>query len=154
MGFTLVTRFSEISPGIYVSGEVERRTEFEHADERLMVRRGDSWESDPLKDDMSLLLETDSGPVVLLGCAHAGAVNILNHFKEKTGHERFFAVIGGTHLDFLKGDQLEQTIAAFSDYGIEVVAASHCTGLAAAAVMLEQLKTRFHFANVGWSMVL
>ena len=150
--FNLQKEFKEISPGIFYSGEVPRNTDFEHPDPRLLVERSGSFEPDPLLDDISLLIETDKGPVILLGCAHAGTVNVMKHFAAKTGHEKFHAVIGGTHLGFL-GDpnQLEKTMDAFDEYGVEMVAVSHCTGQESAARIYQRFGEKFAFAGAGWS---
>jgi 7,8-dihydropterin-6-yl-methyl-4-(beta-D-ribofuranosyl)aminobenzene 5'-phosphate synthase len=120
----------------------------------MMLHTERGMERDPLADDASLLLETESGPVVLLGCAHAGTVNILRHFREQTGHTRFHAVIGGTHLGFLEDtSQLDQTMLALEDFGLELLAVSHCTGQHAAAAFLGRFGSRFAFAGAGWSAV-
>ena len=153
--FNLKREFGEIVPGIYFSGEVPRETAFEHPDKRLKVQRDGKLVDDPLLDDASLLIETDEGPVVLLGCAHAGVVNVMNHFSRKTGHKKFRAVIGGTHLGFMTGpgDQLGRSMDAFDEYGVGLVAVSHCTGQQAAAICYNRFQERFDFASVGWSVV-
>ncbi|MCF8085548.1 MAG: MBL fold metallo-hydrolase [Desulfohalobiaceae bacterium] len=152
--FQFVSECRQILPGMYFSGEVPRVTDFESSDPGMMVHTESGMEQDPLADDASLLLETESGPVVLLGCAHAGTVNVLRHFREQTGHTRFHAIIGGTHLGFLNDEkQLEQTMLALEDYGLELVAVSHCTGQYAAAAFLRRFGSRFAFAGAGWSAV-
>jgi 7,8-dihydropterin-6-yl-methyl-4-(beta-D-ribofuranosyl)aminobenzene 5'-phosphate synthase len=151
--FNLKREFGEIARGIYFSGEVPRQTTFEHPDKRLKVRQGGEIVDDPLLDDISLLIETDEGPVILLGCAHAGVVNVMHHFSVQTGHKKFRAVIGGTHLGFMTGagDQLERSMDAFDTYGVGLVAVSHCTGRQAAAICYNRFKERFDFAGAGWS---
>lgn len=152
--FTLKTTFCEIAPGVFFSGEVPRVTEFEHPDPQLKIRNGDSYTDDPLLDDASLLIETDSGPVLLTGCAHAGIVNVMEHFKQQTGHDRFHAVIGGTHLGFMGvGSQLEQSMNAFDRFDVRLLAVSHCTGNEAAAICYNRFGDRFRFANAGWSHI-
>ena len=147
-------KLAEIYPGIFYSGEVPRRTNFEKTDARLMVRRGDVFDLDPLLDDISLLIETDKGPVVLFGCAHAGAVNILRHFAAATGHRKFHAVIGGTHLGIHgEGEQLNRTMDAFDDFGIELIAVSHCTGQKISTILARRFAERFAFANAGWKVI-
>jgi 7,8-dihydropterin-6-yl-methyl-4-(beta-D-ribofuranosyl)aminobenzene 5'-phosphate synthase len=150
--FNFQKGFIELSNNIFYSGEVPRKTEFEHPDPRLLVKRNGSFEPDPLLDDISLLIETDKGPVILLGCAHAGTVNVMKHFSEKTGHEKFHAVIGGTHLGLLGNpDQLEKTMDAFDEFDVQMIAVSHCTGSESAAAVYGRFKERFAFANAGWS---
>lgn len=150
--FHFKTEFSQIAEGIFFSGVIPRLTDFEHQDERLLVKTENGFIQDPLKDDASLLIETASGPVILTGCAHSGIVNVMNHFSEKTGNRSFHAVIGGTHLGFLNSpDQLEKTMTAFEKYNLDLIAVSHCTGNEAAAACYNRFKDKFAFANAGWS---
>ncbi|MDY6988407.1 MAG: MBL fold metallo-hydrolase [Thermodesulfobacteriota bacterium] len=150
--FKLIQGFSEIAPGIFFSGEVPRETAFEYPDNRLKVAQGDKMIDDPLLDDASLLIETDHGPVILLGCAHAGVVNVMKHFSSCSGHKGFRAVIGGTHLGYVNSaEQLEKSMDAFDDYQVGLVAVSHCTGQHAAAACYNRFKDRFAFASAGWS---
>jgi len=151
--FNLIRDFIDIAPGIYFSGEVPKETDFEHPDTRLKVEHSGKMTNDPLLDDISLLVETDQGPIILLGCAHSGMVNVMNHFSAKTGHKTFHAVIGGTHLGFMTdlGQQLEKSMDALDDYKVDLIAVSHCTGQQAAAVCYHRFKDRFAFACAGWS---
>jgi 7,8-dihydropterin-6-yl-methyl-4-(beta-D-ribofuranosyl)aminobenzene 5'-phosphate synthase len=150
--FNLTQAFTEIAPGIFFSGEVPRQTDFEFPDRRLKVKHKGKITDDPLLDDVSLLIETDQGPVILLGCAHAGVVNVMNHFSSRTGHKAFRAVIGGTHLGYINSnEQLERSMEAFDDYQVNLIAVSHCTGQEAAAVCYNRFKARFAFACAGWS---
>jgi len=145
--------FSNISNGIYFSGEIPRKTDFELRDKRLLVKEKTAFLPDPLHDDASLLIETASGPVILTGCAHSGIVNIMNHFSKKSGHTSFYAVIGGTHLGFLGSDsQLEKTMDAFEHYDLKLIGVSHCTGNEAAAACYKRFPDKFAFANAGWQM--
>ncbi len=151
--FMLISEFTEIRPGIYFSGQIPRKTDFEQSDTRLKTLQDGNFVLDPLLDDISLLIETDKGPVILLGCAHAGLVNIMNHFADKTGYSKFHAVIGGTHLGFLKNseEQLQKSMDAFDHYQVDLIAVAHCTGQEVAAVCYNRFKDRFAFACTGWS---
>ena len=151
--FSFKKEYCEIAPGIFFSGEVPRVTDFELPDTHLKVKRGDTFEADPLKDDASLLIETDSGPVILTGCAHTGIVNVMKHFQNKSGHASFHAVIGGTHLGFMGvGEQLDKSMDAFDEFNVNLIAVSHCTGNEAAAICYNRFKERFAFANAGWTV--
>ncbi len=46
----------------------------------------------------------------------------MNHFSAKTGHKKFHAIIGGTHLGFMTahGQQLEKSMDAFKDFCEEI----------------------------------
>ena len=89
----------KINDYIMTTGEVPRKTDFEEIEKELLIREGNELKKDPLLDDLSLILKTDKGIVVLLGCAHSGVINILNYVKELTEDEKIFGLIGGMHLE-------------------------------------------------------
>jgi 7,8-dihydropterin-6-yl-methyl-4-(beta-D-ribofuranosyl)aminobenzene 5'-phosphate synthase len=153
--FTFLRAYTEIRPGMFFSGEVERKTVFEEPDTHLKVEQQGRMVTDPLRDDASLLVETASGPVVICGCAHAGVVNVLHHFRAHSGHETFHGVIGGTHLGYAPSDsdRLQRTMETFEHYGLVLIGVSHCTGQRAAAICHHRFEKRFAFASVGWSHV-
>ncbi len=148
--FELGREFRPLAPGISLSGEVPRRTSFEKGEPSLVVQgAGDEWLSDPFADDLSLVVETGRGLVLVLGCAHAGLVNIMRHVLEQTGRDRLYAVIGGTHLVMADDEQFEATLQALKDFRVERIGVSHCTGLQRGAQMHTRLPDRHFFAGVG-----
>lgn len=149
--FRLVTGWTEVGPGMSVTGEIPRVTPFEQEDEETTAIAPDGGEihPDPLKDDLSLVIETERGPVLLLGCGHAGIINILRHVRERTGHNRVHALVGGTHLVFFDKERLDQTMEALDEFAVERVGGAHCTGLSQAARLQARMGDRFFFAAVG-----
>ena len=89
------------------------------------------------------------GLVLILGCAHAGMVNIINYVMDALGRDRIFAVIGGTHLGFSSTEQFQETVKAMDRVHIEKIGVSHCTGLPNAARLHALLGDRFFFGSVG-----
>ena len=76
-------------------------------------------------------------------------INILNYVILKTGKEKFFAILGGTHLDFLTSEQLEETLKVLRKMKIERIGASHCTGMRAAFRLNQEFADRFFHGCVG-----
>ena len=69
------------------------------------------------------------GLVVLTGCGHAGAINILRHARRLTGVDQVHALIGGLHLGGVAFEPIiPPTIAALSALGPGLISAGHCTG--------------------------
>ncbi|MEA3545058.1 MAG: MBL fold metallo-hydrolase [Thermodesulfobacteriota bacterium] len=141
----------EIAPEIYLTGEIPRHTSFEVGDSAMVAVYDDGSEKqpDPLNDDYSLVVRTDKGLVVILGCAHAGMVNILNYVKDKFPGEKIFSVLGGTHMGFSGDDQFNETLKVLDRFEIEKLGASHCTGLEKSAQLYARMPERFFFACVG-----
>lgn len=149
--FDLSLDFREIAPGMYLTGEIPRATAFETGDQGLYCDcTGQVVDSTP--DDQSLILDTDRGLVILMGCCHAGLVNTLEHVAYSLGRRDVYAVLGGTHLGFCGQAQLESAIAALKGWGIRKIAASHCTGFAASARLSRELPQEFQQAVVGYTL--
>jgi 7,8-dihydropterin-6-yl-methyl-4-(beta-D-ribofuranosyl)aminobenzene 5'-phosphate synthase len=127
--FELSTEPRSLAEGVFLTGEVPRQRSFETGDVDLYIRRNGALVRDPLPDDQSLAVETGEGPLLVLGCCHAGLVNTLDRVQALHPGKRIHTVIGGTHLGFAPREQLEQTAASLKSLGIRTVGLSHCTGL-------------------------
>lgn len=149
--FDLSKEFRAIAPGVFLTGEVPRVTDFETGDQGL-YRDCTGQDLDTTPDDQSLVLETKKGLVLILGCCHAGLINTVEHVAYMTGRRDIFAVIGGTHLGFCSHEQIEKTGAALRKLGIKKLAASHCTGFAASARLSRDLPKEFQVAMVGYTL--
>lgn len=149
--FDLSTGFRELTPDIFLTGEIPRTTSFETGDRGLFTDPH-GQERDSFCDDQSLVLRTGQGLILLLGCCHAGLINTLRHVSAQTGESRFHAVIGGTHLGFCDATQLEQTIRNLKKWPVNRLAVSHCTGFSAAARLQQAFPSSFHLAQVGYTL--
>lgn len=143
----------ELTPQLTISGEIPRVTDFEIGDPKLCCT-GDSnsLHPDPLADDLSLLIKTEQGTSVLLGCAHAGLINILEYARALTEQQDLHTVVGGTHLMFYDDIQFRRTLERLDGYRIARLGAAHCTGLPQAASLSAHFGNRFFFASVGCTL--
>lgn len=148
--FSLDRGYRQLTESLYCSGEVPRRTTFEKGDPHLVIADGSGgYDLDPVFDDLSLALRTERGLVILLGCAHAGVINIIDHFKEQSGDERICALIGGTHLGPASEEQFQTTLAMLKQNRIARIGLSHCTGLNRGAQLYQEFAGRSFYAAVG-----
>jgi 7,8-dihydropterin-6-yl-methyl-4-(beta-D-ribofuranosyl)aminobenzene 5'-phosphate synthase len=132
---------TEAAPGVRVTGEIPRETDFE--DVGGPFYRDDACsDPDPLVDDQALLIDGPRGTIVVLGCAHSGVVNTLRWAARLSGRDRIHALIGGMHLLHASADRLEQTGDAIERYGVSQIAPCHCTGSTAVAYLRERFGTR------------
>ncbi len=140
----------KLAEGIWLTGEVPRITYFEGPEEDLIVLDPER-KVDPLQDDQALVLETDEGLLIILGCAHRGMINIIECARKITGQDRIFGVVGGTHpgVGGVRRERLSRTVKALKGYDLKLLAVSHCTGLLAACELAEEFKDRFLFNNAG-----
>jgi 7,8-dihydropterin-6-yl-methyl-4-(beta-D-ribofuranosyl)aminobenzene 5'-phosphate synthase len=147
--FVLKKEFYEPEKGIFLTGEVPRNTSFEKPDPRLFAKMNGDWVTDQFLDDQSLVLDTTKGLVIIFGCAHSGMINTINHVTEKTGKEKIYALLGGTHLQFLTPEQLEESIEAIKKLGVEHIGVSHCTGMKASMRLAQEFGEGFFYGHVG-----
>lgn len=147
--FIFNKEFIEVGEGMFLTGEVPRNTSFEKPDPRLFVEVDGKLFQDNFLDDQSLIIETKKGLVLILGCAHSGMVNIIEHVKNKMKNEKIYAILGGTHLEFLTGRQLEESIKYLKNIEFEKLCVSHCTGIRASFKLYQEFGERFIYAGVG-----
>ncbi|HMM23040.1 MAG TPA: MBL fold metallo-hydrolase [Selenomonadales bacterium] len=147
--FSFNTEFTELAPDIYLTGEVPRLTGFEQGDDDIVRKAAEGYMKDPVIDDQSIIIRGRQGLFIILGCSHAGIINILSHARKKTGEERIHTVIGGTHLWSVSEEQKEKTIQALKRMGIERLGVSHCTGFEISRRLIGEFGQRFFYCNVG-----
>jgi len=147
--FKFSGEFQQIQPGLWLTGEVPRRTDYESGDPNQVVKSGEGYVQDCLRDDQSVVIETRKGLLIVLGCCHSGIINTLSYIVEKMGQNHIHAVIGGTHLGPVGDAQREKSIAALKAFDIERLGVSHCTGLKTACLLASAFGDRFFFCNVG-----
>ena len=147
--FILNSDFHEVEKGMFLTGEVPRKTAFEKNDPKLFREVDGKIIPDALPDDQSLILDTGKGLVLVFGCAHSGMINIINHVVEKMKKDHFLAILGGTHLDFLTPEQLEESIRCLKQMKVDRIGVSHCTGFRGASRLQQEFGDRFFYGYVG-----
>ena len=147
--FNLTKEPVRITDNIITTGEVPMVTEYEEIEPHLMVKEGDGFKRDKLLDDQALIINTESGLVVVLGCAHRGIVNTLYHAQQLTGVKTIHTVLGGCHLMDASEQRIRLTIAALKKLDVQRIGVSHCTGLPASAIMAQEFGDKFFFNNAG-----
>ncbi len=152
--FTLSREPVWISDEIVTTGEIPMTEEFEALDPNLYVKENGNWRNDDLLDDRALIIKTDEGLVIILGCAHRGAINTVRHAQEITGVASIHTVIGGTHLMNASEERVLRTGIALQELGVKRVGVSHCTGLPSAMLLAQQLGEAFFFNNTGTSITV
>jgi len=137
--FSFVKESFEVVHGLTTTGEITDRPEKDSTAWYMTHKVNGRRERDPLSDDLSLVLDTKKGLVIVAGCCHAGLLNTCIHVS-KLFNKEIRAILGGTHLMTFPrkevehiGDVLEKT------YNMPQLYLNHCTGKKA----ILQLKARF-----------
>ena len=147
--FIFNTGFTEIAPGIMLSGEVPRKTSFEKGDPSLKLKCENGYIQDSVIDDQTLIINSSKGLVIILGCSHVGIINIINYALAKTGQKHIHTIFGGTHLGPADEEAKTKSISALKEFDIEKIGTSHCTGLETSLRVFQEFGERFFFCNVG-----
>lgn len=98
--------------------------------------------------EQALVVTTDSGSVVVTGCAHPGVVALVARAKDLLG-EPVHLVMGGFHLRSADSEQVRSIIAELQALGVARVAPSHCTGDDAIALFRLAYGNGFVESGVG-----
>jgi len=137
---------------VLVTGQVERVTDFERGFPLNHAHTGSGWEPDPwIWDDQAVVVNVrDRGLVVLSGCSHSGAINVLRQAQRLTGVEQIHAFVGGMHLT---GGMFEpivpQTLDELVAIGPTWVVPGHCTGWKATHEVARRLPEAYVQPSVG-----
>jgi 7,8-dihydropterin-6-yl-methyl-4-(beta-D-ribofuranosyl)aminobenzene 5'-phosphate synthase len=148
----LTKEFTEIFPGVFVTGQIPRVTDYEDTGGDFKVEVKGNLLDDKLNDDMSLIINHPKGLIIISGCAHSGMINTINHARQQTGQKKVLAYIGGTHLMSASKSRIDKTIKELKTYNIEKIIVGHCTGFNACAAMYNELGPAVIKGDAGTSI--
>lgn len=142
---------TEVMPGVWTTGEISQRLDFEGRSVHHYIRVGETWQADPYRDDLSLVLQTSQGLVLVCGCCHAGLLNTLAHvqgyFKEPIQ-----AIIGGTHLASAGPEILSHVVTELNNISqgrAPNLYLNHCTGERAQVALAQAFSTKVNPCPAG-----
>ena len=148
MNFSPCRQVTEIAPGIHALTDVPRVNSFENAEGGFFLDQAGT-RPDTLPDDLTLVLDSQEGLIILMGCAHAGPANILDYVQKVFPGRCMRAVIGGTHLGPANCERLSLTLEALKKHRVEFFQPGHCTGLRPLAFFLMQSFVRTEPLHAG-----
>ena len=117
----------EILPGLWAISGFPRTEPMETIPERFLRLTKAGLIPDDFRDELCLALETGSGIVLLVGCAHPGIINMVRHVGARLG-KPVRAVLGGTHLSEADPARIRYTVDALEEVGVTLLGLSHCSG--------------------------
>ena len=140
---------TQLIPGIMATGEIPLDNDFEEVESTFLLEKGSEVIADTLVDEQALILDTNTGLVVLVGCSHRGVINTLNHVSKLTGKNKIYAVLGGLHLGKASGIKMRKIIDALRKFGLKKIGVGHCTGTNAFIALSNELGDRVFLNTVG-----
>ena len=143
-----VTRISE---RLILFKNFARVTDYEGINPKFFIKKEQGFYPDLFADEIALGVLTGEGLVLIVGCSHAGIVNILEHVKQELGIP-VAAVLGGTHLVEAGKERLEKTVEALKSHCVKTIAVSHCTGEEGMELLQKEFPIGFVRNNTGKRM--
>lgn len=119
----------QLWPGVWLSGPVPRKHPERNWSGRARVKTAEGVVEDTIRDDVALIIDTAEGLVVVTGCGHAGAINIIDHARTFVRPARVHALLGGIHLFNASEATLKWTTDNLRDIGVDHFMGAHCTGI-------------------------
>ncbi|MBI9090040.1 MAG: MBL fold metallo-hydrolase [Desulfobacterium sp.] len=139
----------EVAPGVFSVSGFDRTCPMEQLNPRFRVERDGVEVLDDFCDEQVMVVKSEKGLVIVLGCSHPGLVNILNTVTDRF-EEKIHAIIGGTHLVEANQERLGQTMDFLLDQEIPVIGISHCSGGAEQLSFIKsRLESRFFHNSTG-----
>jgi 7,8-dihydropterin-6-yl-methyl-4-(beta-D-ribofuranosyl)aminobenzene 5'-phosphate synthase len=128
--FVVVERPTELFPGAWLTGPVPRvYPERNWSLQRMIKQKDGQTVEDNVPEDMSLVLDTEKGLVVLSGCGHAGIINTIEYARRQVREADVYAALGGFHLFEANAATLDWTADKLHGFGIKNLLGAHCTGI-------------------------
>lgn len=126
-------------PGVWTTGAITERPHPGGYVPRQEMRVETGYAPDLYHDDLSLVVESAEGLVVLCGCCHAGLLNTLEHVQ-RVWQQPIIAAAGGTHLvsaDTATLETIARTLVAWGT--LRRLYLNHCSGHEAYYILRQQL---------------
>jgi 7,8-dihydropterin-6-yl-methyl-4-(beta-D-ribofuranosyl)aminobenzene 5'-phosphate synthase len=121
----------ELWNGVWLTGPVPRKYPERNWSGHVEIQTPGGWKEDTIPEDMSLVINTAKGLVVVSGCGHSGIVNTLDYARAKIRNAPVYAALGGFHLYQLDDEKLQWTAARLREFGLQNFLGAHCTGIEA-----------------------
>jgi 7,8-dihydropterin-6-yl-methyl-4-(beta-D-ribofuranosyl)aminobenzene 5'-phosphate synthase len=125
--------FKEVFPGIFITGPVPRQYPEKNYTLGGNVGKKQDLSGNTVEDivpeDMSLVIRTEKGLVLLSGCAHAGMINTVSYVQRMLPQQPLLAAIGGFHLLQNTNEQIKWTAENLKKSGLRYFMGAHCTGI-------------------------
>ena len=120
---TAITTFTEIAPGIILTGPIPRLSGEDCGGPFYLDAEG--RQLDFIEDEQALLF--DCG-VLIQGCCHAGIINTIEYCKKCRPDIQIKRIIGGLHLLHATPERLKETQSCLTQLNLEELQTMHCTG--------------------------
>lgn len=124
----------------------------------LLVQAGESYNKDDFAHEQNLIIRENGKSVLIVGCAHKGIVNIIEHYRSAKGGMPDY-IIGGFHLKYSgNNDGNNQDIVGqigeyLSDTKVRYYTC-HCTGMEAFSRLKTIMGEQIEYISAGSQLTI
>lgn len=115
----------QIDENIFLIGNFLRRYDFETIPKKFVL--GEEKVQDNFDDEICLTIKSGGEIILIVGCSHAGILNIVSTVQERLNLP-IKILIGGVHLLNADESRIEKTLNELKNFGIKKFALCHCSG--------------------------
>ena len=126
---------TQIAENIYLCSDIPFSVPFEEPFKGLLVQNGEEKITDRMQDEQMLVIDTEKGLVIFIGCSHPGIANCLSYAKKLFPDRKINTVFAGMHLEVVSDERFRKTIEFLKKLDIERIIPVHCTGVIKACEM-------------------
>lgn len=96
--------------------------------------------------ELSLVLDTPSGQIIVAGCSHPGIERILASVEAR--NKPVAGIVGGLHLVTTPDSEIDRLVQALrTEWNVQAIAPGHCSGEYAFAAVRRAYGPRYHYAG-------
>ena len=147
--FIVYNKPSELFKAVWITGPVPRKylEKNWNGSGKMITEKG--LKEDIIPEDMSMVINTPKGWVLVAGCGHSGIVNTMEYVQTSLSNNPVYAAIGGFHLYKLTDEKLEWTATKLTAFGVSQFLGAHCTGINSTFIIREKMGLTRETAVVG-----
>lgn len=103
--------------------------------------------------ELSLVINTSEGLVIVVGCSHPGIDKIVESATAINPHIHF--IVGGFHLVVAPDPDIEKIVTVLHDrFRVEYIAPGHCTGEPAFTALKRAFGDHYVYAGLGTTLTM
>jgi len=125
---------TKLGNDINLIGNITYGVDFEGTPKGFFTKENpnqNAMQSDLIDDEQILVIDTEKGLCIFLGCSHAGIINCINHALSKFPNRKIHTLVAGMHLSNATDKRISQTIESLKKLDIKYIYPLHCTGISA-----------------------
>ena len=145
---------TQIAPRAWLCSGIACTAPFESLSPGLMTLSDGNLVTDPMTDEQVLVLETERGLVLFIGCSHPGVVSCLQHVQQRFPDKPLYALFAGMHLAGVRPERLDRTMDEFAACGLARLFPVHCTGVEESCRMKARFGSGCTLCQAGDTIVI